>query len=481
MSLARPRQWELLAAIPIVAGLYWLLGAYGNGWLLWGLVPGALMLMAGMALLLMPGDVRITEYMAAGAFLGILLLLPVLIVGGFADALLAAVSAAAAFLTAGHVALAREPSAEGVPPPDASLWMDAKAALDEALLAYFVGTARLPGAEEIMRLGADARRLETVMQSRGWVERPETLHPAPPAPERIYVQQARVYGWTYERVSYPSGFVPDAELPGAEMWAQHQNNRQAVAWVLRHPGPPRPWLMCIHGYRMGEAWMDLALFPPRWLHERLGLNLFMPVLPLHGPRRVGLRSGDQYLDGNPLDLLYAQVQALWDLRRGLAWLRSQEDTPRIGVLGYSLGGYNAALLATHDSQLDFVVAGIPPTDFAAALWRHIPSGHRDYFAAQGLGVDEYRKILHPVSPLALPPKVDRDRLYIFAGAADRLVLPDQSQALARHWGVPVQWYQGAHLTFRNESLVKSHIEVAMQRAGWPVSAQLGQGPQEEWG
>lgn len=481
MTLAKPKQWEVLAAIPIVAGLYWLLGSYDNNWLLWGLVPGALMLMAGMALLLIPGDVRITEYMAAGGFLGLAFLLPVLIVGGLGDALVAGLAAAATFLTAGHAALAREPSSEGAPPPEASLWMDAKAALDEALLAYFVGTARLPGADEIMRLGADARRLEALAQSRGWTERPETLHPAPPAPERVYVQQARVYGWTYERVSYPSGFVPDAELPGAEMWAQHQNNRQAAAWVLRHPGPPRPWLMCIHGYRMGEAWMDFALFPPRWLHERLGLNLFMPVLPLHGPRRVGVRSGDQYLDGNPLDLLYAQVQALWDLRRGLAWLRAQEDKPRIGVLGYSLGGYNAALLAQHDSQLDFIVAGIPPTDFAAALWRHIPPAHRDYFAAHGLGVDEYRKILHPVSPLALPPKVDRDRLYIFAGAADRLVLPDQSQALARHWGVPVQWYQGAHLTFRNEPMVKAHIEVAMQRAGWPVSAQLGRGPQEEWG
>src|SRR5690348_4785709 len=153
---------------------------------------------------------------------------------------------------------------------------------------------------------------------------------------------------SYERVSYPSAFMPDAELPGAGLWAQHQNNRQAVAWVMRHPGPPRPWLTCIHGYRMGEPWMDLLLFPPRWLHERLGLNLFMPVLPLHGPRRIGIRSGDQYLDGNPLDLLYAQAQALWDLRRGLAWLRSQEDKPRVGVLGYSLGGYSASVLAQHD-------------------------------------------------------------------------------------------------------------------------------------
>jgi len=481
MTLAKPKQWEPLAAIPIAAGLFWLLASSENEWLLWGLVPGVLMLMSGMALLLMPGDLRITEYMAAGGFLGMVLLLPVLIVGGVVDGVLAGLGAVASFLASGHVALAREPSSDGAPPAEASLWMDAKTALDEALLAYFVGTARLPGADDIIRLGSDAQRLEASMKARGWLERPETLHRAPEAPERVYVQQARVYGWTYERVSYPSGYTPDPELPGAELWAQHQNNRQAVAWVLRHPGPPRPWLMCVHGYRMGEAWMDFGLFPPRWLHEQLGLNLFMPVLPLHGPRRVGLRSGDQYLDGNPLDLLYAQVQALWDLRRGLAWLRSQEDSPRIGVLGYSLGGYNASVLAQHDGKLDFVVAGIPPSDLAAALWRHIPPAHRDYFNAHGLGRERYSTVLHPVSPLALPPKLERDRLYLFGGTADRLVLPSQTMALARHWGVPVQWYQGAHLTFRNGSVVRGHVEAAMQRAGWPVSARVGATPQEDWG
>jgi hypothetical protein len=481
MTLAKPKQWEPLAAIPIAAGLYWLLAGHDGDWLLWGLVPGALMLMSGMALLLLPGDVRITQFMAGGAFLGVAAVLPVAIDGGLTDALFAVMAALAAFVTAGHVALAREPSAEGAPPPEASLWMDAKTALDEALLAYLVGTSRLPAADEIVRIGADARRLEELAKTRGWLDRPQTLHATPEGPERVYVQQARVYGWTYERVSYPSSFTPDPELPGAEVWAENQNNRQSVAWVLRHPGPPRPWLVCLHGYRMGEAWLDFLLFPPRWLHERLGLNLFMPVLPLHGPRRVGLRSGDHYLDGNPLDLLFAQTQALWDLRRGLAWLRSQEDTARIGLLGYSLGGYSASLLAQYEAKLDFVVAGIPPSDLASALWRHLPPTHRDYLTAHGLDLERYRRLLHPVSPLARPPLPERDRLYVFAGTADRLVVPDQTLALARHWQVPVQWYQGAHLTFRTEAVVRGHIEAAMQRAGWPVSAQVGSAAQEDWG
>ena len=481
MNLPKPKQWEPLSAIPIAAGLYWLLGAADGGWLFWGLLPGMLMLMSGMALLLMPGDLRVNEYMALGGAIGVVLVLPVMVPGGFGAGVMGLVLAAAAYVTAGHIALAREPATEGAPQPDQNLLVDAKAALDEVLLAYFVGTARLPNGDEIIRLGEDAARLEQIVKERGWAEHPEKLHATPPPPERVYVQQARLYGQTYERVSFPSGFTLDASLPGAEIWGQHTHNNQAVGWVLRHPGAPRPWLLCIHGYRMGEAWMDMALFPPSWLHDRLGLNLFMPVLPLHGPRRVGLRSGDQYLDGNPLDLLYAQIQALWDVRRALAWLRSQEENPRIGVLGYSLGGYNTGLLVQYERDLDFAIAGIPPTDFAAALWRHIPPAHRDYLAAHGLDVDRYRRLLRPVSPLARPPLLDRDRLYMFAGAADRVVLPDQAVALAKHWQVPVQWYQGAHLTFRGEEVVRGHIEAAMQRAGWPVSAEFLRAPQEDRG
>ena len=472
INLPKPRQWEPLSAIPILAGLFWLLAGNADHWLFWGFVPGCLMVMSGLALLLMPGDLRITEYMGAGGFLGLLLVLPVLFAGGVVDAMFAALTAAGAYLAAGHLALALEPATDGVPPPLSDLKIDAKAALDEALLAYFVSSASIPDGDGIIRLGEDAQRLERVMTARGWLDKPESLHAAPPVPERVYVQQARLYGYTYDRVNYPSAFVPDPDLPGAEVWSRHAGNNQSVAWVLRHPGPPRPWLLCVHGYRMGEPWLDFMLFSPRWLHEQLGLNLIMPVLPLHGPRRIGMRSGDQYLDGNLLDLLYAQTQALWDLRRALAWVRSQEDNPRIGVLGYSLGGYNAALLAQYEKDLEFVVAGVPPTDMAAAIWRHTPPAHRDYLSAHGLDLARYQALLNPVSPLARPPLPSRDRLYIFAGVADRVVLPQQCLALGRHWQVPIQWYQGSHLSVRREPLARLHIEAAMQRAGWPVSAEF---------
>lgn len=472
MNAPIPKRWEPLSALPILAGLYWLLAAHGGHWLLLGLVPGGLMLMSGAALLLMPGDRRIQQYMAAGGFLGALLLPLVWIFGSFGDALASGLLAVASFVVAGRISQERDPPGADVPVPERSAAMDAKVALDEALLAYFVTSARIPSGAGASRLGEAVGQMEQALQVKGWLDQPRQMHVAPVAPERVYVQQARIYGREYERISFPSGFKPDADLPGAAEWGGLTDNAQCTAWVLRHAGPPRPWLVGIHGYRMGEPWLDFSLFPPKWLHDRLGVNVFMPVLPLHGPRRAGMRSGDRYLDGDPLDLLHAQTQALWDLRRSLAWLRSQEDQARIGVLGYSLGGYNAALLAQYDAELEFIVAGIPVADFASALWRQLPPEHLRYYLSIGLTEERYRRILAPVSPLAQAPIVDRDRLYLFAGTGDRVAVPEQALQLARHWDVPVQWFPGAHLTFRGENVVRDHIEAAMQRAGWPISARV---------
>jgi hypothetical protein len=217
---------------------------------------------------------------------------------------------------------------------------------------------------------------------------------------------------------------------------------------------------------MGETWMDFGLFKPGLLHRKYGYNVLMPVLPLHGPRRVGRKSGDLYLDGDLLDLLFAQSQALWDLRRWLAWLRANEDRPQIGVYGVSLGGYNTGLLTGYEKDLDFAVAGIPVIDFAQTLWRVIPPPHKRYFEARGLSEARYRELLRPVSPLTLGCKLPRDRRFVFAAAADRIVPVAQPAQLAAHWDVQTRWYQGSHMSIGNEHEPRATLEEAMRVAGW---------------
>lgn len=464
--LRLPQQFQWWGLLPTIAGLYALHLVSGVFSALFAGAPALLWLATGLSLLLLPGDPRVTAYMALGAVLGALSAIPLLFMEGLDAGVVMALLSAAIFIVAGRISLTETLVPDVVPEPDDSPRMQAKVALDEAIMGYFLIGARVPGGRAAERMCDAALELNGVFESRGWFDDPRGLHPAPLAPDQVNARSERRLGLDYERLSFDSGFAPDPVLPGAAAWSHHHQNRRAVAWMFRHPGPPRPWLLCIHGYRMGLPLLDFRLFPPQVLHRRYGFNLLMPVLPLHGPRRVGLRSGDHYLDGDLLDLLFAQSQALWDLRRWIAWLRSEEDRARIGVCGVSLGGYNTGLLGGYESGLDFGVAWIPVVDLADALWRVIPPPHRRYFQARGLDEALYRRLLTPISPLSRPSLLAPDRRFVVAATADRIVPAAQPVLLARHWDVDTRWFQGSHMSVGHEREPREALREAARRAGW---------------
>lgn len=467
-SLRPPRQWQWWGLLPLVCGLYALSLVEGVFSALLAGPPGLLWLLGGLSLLLIPGDPRVTGYLAVGAVAGILLSLPVMLASGFADGLMYLLSAAACFVVSGKVSLMQGVSSDAVPAAEGGLRNEIKVGLDETVLGFFLLAAKVPAGEMAVRTADEAVAWGDLMRERGWDRAPENLHAAPAAPTQVNARAARAHGMDFERISFDSDYQPDPAMPGAAEWQNHEGNRRTNAWMLRHPGPPRPWLVCVHGYRMGESWIDFSLFNPRLLHKRLGMNLLMPTLPLHGPRKAGRLSGARYLDGNLMELVHAQTQALWDLRRWLAWLRDIEDEPRFGLYGVSLGGYNSGLLSGYERDIAFAVASIPVTDFAEVLWGVMPPQHRQYFAARGLTEDRYRELLRPVSPLTRPTLLPEARRHVVAATADRIVPVAQPTLLARHWGVECNWYQGSHISVAHEFEPRMALEQAMKSAGWDI-------------
>ena len=188
------------------------------------------------------------------------------------------------------------------------------------------------------------------------------------------------------------------------------------------------------------------------------------LLPLHGKRKVGRRSGDGFLAGHSLDTVHAEAQAMWDIRRLLSWVRAQ-GASQIGVLGLSLGGYNTALLASVEEDLACAIPGIPATDFARLLWEHSHDVEIRGMEEVGLTRDAVSEVFSVISPLVLEPKVAAKNRSIFAGVVDRLVPPEHVCALHEHWDRPrITWYQGGHVTFSRDSGVRQGIETTLRGA-----------------
>jgi len=457
-----PEAWALLAA-----GIAWLAAASAAGAFAFAvaLLPGSLLLASGVGGLLLWDDPRVRRAGALGAVLGLLLALPMLFVAGVATGLLLFVLAAAAFAAAGMISLRETPGAPGVTQPEPSLRLSAEIAADDAMLALFDFALPQPSDAEAQRHVRELAEADELFAARGWLEKPASFHATPAAFDAVTSEKRRFARTDFEHLRVESGYAPHPDEPGRERWLRYAPTRDAHAWLLRGADPGRPWLVCIHGYRMGHAPIDLTAFRAAQLRDRLGLNVLLPVLPLHGPRRIGRLSGDGFFGADVLDMLHAEAQAMWDLRRWLGWIRAQGGT-KIGAYGLSLGGYNAALLAGLDGELACVVAGIPATDLAALVWEHGPAHVLHTAESRGLDRERAERVLRVVSPLALAPLVPAECRWIFAGSADQLVPAAHVQRLVEHWGEPrTHWYEGAHLTFGAHAGVARHLAEALRGAG----------------
>lgn len=354
------------------------------------------------------------------------------------------------------------PAAAGMPRARRSAALALKVAADEVFLATeLVSGALLLRGQERRRLAAEIDEAHRLFARRGWLAEPVAYHRAPPPLREVDERPARLGRLRYRHARFASGWAPRAGEPGRARWAEYAANHTAHAWLLRHEGESRPWVVCVPGFRMGHPFVDLMGFRARWLHETLGLNVAIYVMPFHGPRRVGRRSGDGYLSGDFVDTLHAQAQAVWDLRRLVGWLR-RSGAPAVGVHGISLGGYTTALLAALEPALDAVVAGIPASCFVGLTRRHVPPGIAALLDRSGFPLARIEEVLRVVSPLAMPVRVPRERRFVYAATADRLAPPEQAWALWRHWERPhVTWYHGSHVSFVLEPAVQALLRAAL--------------------
>ena len=463
-----PPWWPLAAVLPAVVGALWLWCAVRSGLpgVLVGGLPGTLLLATSLSNLLWAGDARIFHFMSLGASLGVVLTFPAAFVFGPVEAAYLLLLSAASFVAAGYLALGQEPVPPGVPEPRMSLRMATRAAEDEfSMCSIVLTTWPLTVGSRTSRIGRELEEALALFEEEGWLGDPRSYHRAPPPLEALGSGGRRHREPGFEHITFESAYEPWPEEPGRERWLSYERNRTAHAWVLRHPGEPRPWVVCIHGIRVGSPRGNLAFFRPDYLHRKLGLNLLFPVLPIHGPRRIGPVSGDRILSGDVMDTLHVASQAMWDIRRLILWLRN-DDAPVVGVLGHSLGGYAAALLCSLEDAIDCVVVANPAVDPSHLFWRNALSLATRYLKTAGVTEEKMDVLLRVVSPLALQPLVSRERRAIFAGVADRVVPAVEASTLWLHWEKPrIAWYQGTHRAFLSTAEGRAFLATTLRDAG----------------
>jgi len=288
-------------------------------------------------------------------------------------------------------------------------------------------------------------RLHALRQIIELYDRPEHYEPggsffAEPAPITPRVERVR---------PLPEGDVVDWYWPSpfelhctdvADRYLRHEQNRTAAARLFLHGDRPRPAVLLLHGYRAGQWALEARVWPVEWLFAR-GLDVVLPVLPFHAVRAPSL-GAPLFPGSDPRVTNEGFRQAVLDLRTLARHLRDRGATD-VGVMGMSLGGYTASLLATVEPRLSFAVPMIPLASMAhmaRSLGRFTGSALEQ--RAQFEALDAAHRA---VSPLARAPLLDAGRVLVLAAEGDRITPLDHARWLAAHFGAPLHLFEGGHI------------------------------------
>ena len=194
-----------------------------------------------------------------------------------------------------------------------------------------------------------------------------------------------------------------------------------AVWTTPTANAAAPAALLLHGFSSSKERMAQSV--GRELLA-LGVASLALDLPFHGERDGDTAS----LSRNPLALVGAWRSAIAESRDAITWLASQSsvDGGRLGIVGYSLGGFLALMAAAEDERLRVVALAA-----AGDLPDHTP------YASLVRGL---------VNPLRAAERLDGRPLLLVNGRRDATTRPAQAQRLFDAANEPktLHWYEGGH-------------------------------------
>jgi len=165
-----------------------------------------------------------------------------------------------------------------------------------------------------------------------------------------------------------------------------------------------------------------------------GASAYAVELPYHLRRTpAGSVSGELFFTADLEMSLAAIQQTVAEVRQLIHYLR-EAGAPMIGLLGFSLGAWMSALIASCEPEVDFALFAMPPSNLNDVLWQtKLGEPLRRQFEAAGWSAADTAPFYHLLDPQHLPLLIPPEHRLIFAARFDHFIPFQYTQQLQRQW------------------------------------------------
>lgn len=285
--------------------------------------------------------------------------------------------------------------------------------------------------------------------NNGFADNPETFFTFPKkAPAYTIFERKPFQDGEYQLIGYKSEYITKNPLI-REYYNSFSANKTGYLVRWTHGDNNRKTVICHHGYMLGEPRQAKKMFSIKNLYTK-GLDVVLFIAPFHWKRQPGpfIQRGIYLQPDDAVMTCEAVGQTIYDLY-GSFLILSELGTPEIGLIGASLGGYIAALLASLTTIASFAAMMVPAIKFTDPM---DPDHARLPFPVDDLLRSKMWRVWNLHSPFHFKLKLPQENLLVVASRGDRLCPFEHVWLLCEKWGIKNRCFlTGGHWLIFNRS------------------------------
>lgn len=289
-------------------------------------------------------------------------------------------------------------------------------------------------------------RLETY-----WGKNIHEIFPTPPDTPQTRNRKRWKLGRTRsDDIQFSSTYTPLDPVFSEQYKHQYEECHTVFAKRIRPPGSEgRPRLIYIHGYMQPETPLEETVLVAG-LARALKMEIIQVQPPHHGRRkpRSSLYDGEYFWSSDIVRSVESVRQTVWDTQHLLQGLLEEDDRP-VGIMGLSLGGTIAAILACIEPRFSFALPLIAHMDLAAVTQdAPVLTRMRRELKEFGWKLHRFSQLLASWGWYDLRPQVGTDHILMLAAKQDRFFPAPKVEAMWSEWEQPtIRWYPTSHMGF----------------------------------